>query len=250
LEQERSIARQIQAGLLPGPIRHHGWNVVSTLRLANDVGADYCDVLSSSDGCWLGIGKVAGHGLHAGLMALMLHSMVSVLLHERSAAEPAEVLVALNERMYQTVRGRLDRREFATLTLLRCERDGRIVLSGAHQDPIIWRAREKRTEVVPVHGAWIAAVADIRRMTESTTLRLEPGDGIVLYTDGVVDALDGAGEPFGIERLALEVENALNDGHTDPAEVSERLFEKVSAWGVQQSDDRTIVVARFEPESS
>ncbi len=207
----------------------------------SEVGGDYYDVLPVADGCWVGIGDVAGHGLDAGLVMLMIQSVVAGLVARDPAASPREVLCTLNQVLFDNIHDRLRRDDHATLTLLRYNRSGSITFAGAHEEIVVYRAATGRCEVFDTPGTWVGGRRDIGPGTVETVLSLAPGDVIVLHTDGATEIRNAAGEPFGLDRIKAEVEKAA---HEEVSEVVDRLVAAVRAWGAAD-DDVTFLVGRY-----
>jgi serine phosphatase RsbU (regulator of sigma subunit) len=210
------------------------------MRPASDVGGDYYDVVPSDDGCWIGIGDVAGHGLPTGLVMLMLQSVVSALVRRQPGAAPSQVLPVVNSVLYENVRLRMEQDEYVTLTLLRYRRDGGVTWAGAHEDILICRA-DGRIEWIPTAGTWVAAVPDIRAVTVDRSFRLHQGDLMVLYSDGITEARSPQGELFGVERLAEMVHRCRQQ---QVEEIRDAVLSAVLAWAHEPDDDVTIFVAR------
>ena len=92
LEKEMEIAARIQTSILPRDVSVAGLEIAAAMQPATEVGGDYYDVVPVDDGCWLGIGDVAGHGLGTGLVMLMMQSGIGALarkLPDALAARPA-----------------------------------------------------------------------------------------------------------------------------------------------------------------
>src|SRR5205814_931340 len=104
---------------------------------AAEVGGDYYDVLPTDDGCWIGIGDVAGHGLNAGLVMMMVQSVVTALVQSNPKADPTDHVVRLNEVLFENIRHRLGRDEHVTLSLLRYSEDGSLRWAGAHENLLV-----------------------------------------------------------------------------------------------------------------
>ncbi|WP_437774558.1 SpoIIE family protein phosphatase [Sorangium sp. So ce1097] len=250
LEQERGreeslVAARIQTTLVPeGPeqLEIEGLEISAAMTPATEVGGDYYDVIPTPGGGWLGIGDVAGHGLAAGLVMLMIQSMVSALTSRDPGASPSELIAALNKAIYKNVRGRLKRDEHATLLLLRYERSGRVTFAGAHDDILVCSARTRRCVSIPSTGGWIGVLPAIDAMTRDSELLLEDGDVLVLYSDGVTEARNVHEEQFGLERLCAAIEAA----QSAPVEViRDRILREVEGWCSSADDDITVVVARY-----
>jgi DNA-binding LacI/PurR family transcriptional regulator/serine phosphatase RsbU (regulator of sigma subunit) len=243
LEHEIELAARIQTSILPKDRRISRLAVAASMVPATEVGGDYFDILPFENGCWLGIGDVAGHGLHAGLVMMMIQSVVSAITHDRPDASPAQVWKALNAVLCDNVRTRLERDEHATLTLIRYEDRGRLVYAGAHEDLIIYRARQRRCETLKTHGVWAGVARDVADGTnKDQECSLEPGDILVLHTDGITEAANSARELFGIDRLCRAIEAAADRG---VEELRDHILRVVRAFMSVQTDDLTLVVLRY-----
>jgi DNA-binding LacI/PurR family transcriptional regulator/serine phosphatase RsbU (regulator of sigma subunit) len=242
LEQELAIATRIQTSILPRDLRVRGLEIAATMLPATEVGGDYYDVLPTAGGCWIGIGDVAGHGLRPGLVMMMLQSVVAALVRSTPSAAPSEVLRVVNDVLYDNVRERLRQDEHATLSLIRYREDGELRFAGAHEDMLVLRADTGQVEVVQTLGTWVGATRDIASATQDSSLRLCDGDVLLLYTDGVIEARNRAGEYFGIERLTAELGRS---GGGSALQIRDRLCSAVTEFMAQQHDDIALLVARY-----
>jgi len=245
LERELEIAQRMQTSILPPKLEVAGLSLAAAMRPASEVGGDYYDVLTVEDGGWIGIGDVAGHGLSAGIVMLMVQSLVAALVRERPGARPSEHVVRVNEVLHDNIRHRLGNDEHVTFTLLRYRRDGRLTFAGAHEEIVICRAATGRCELIPTPGTWLGAVPSIADFTPDSEARLEKDDVMLLYTDGVIEAMDAGDKPFGIERLCAIVEE--NRSLAVEA-IRDRVMDAVAAWTPRQVDDVTLLVIRYHGE--
>ncbi|HEX3902279.1 MAG TPA: substrate-binding domain-containing protein [Polyangia bacterium] len=243
LEKEMEIATRIQTSILPRDVTVAGLEIAASMRTATEVGGDYYDVIPVEGGCWIGIGDVAGHGLGTGLVMLMMQSGIGVLARKIPDASPREILLALNAMLVDNVRTRLGQREHATLTLLRYRLDGSLAFAGAHEEILIRRAATGRCERLATPGPWVGAKRDIEAGTVESTAQLLPGDLLVLYTDGLIEAMGRDGrERFGTDRLAELVEK---HGASPPLMVRDALLGALDAFAEKLDDDVTLLVARY-----
>ncbi len=244
LEKEMEIAARIQTSILPQDVSVGGLEIAAAMHAATEVGGDYYDVVPVDDGCWLGIGDVAGHGLGTGLVMMMMQSGISALARKMPDAAPRDLLLALNTMLVENVRERLGQREHATLTLIRYRRDGSLTFAGAHEEMLVRRAATGRCERIETPGAWVGAKRDITAGTVDSTARLQPGDLLVLYTDGLTEAVaaDGSGARFGIDRLIALIEE---HGASPPAAVRDAILAAVAAFSTRRDDDITLLCARY-----
>jgi urease gamma subunit len=243
LERELEIGARIQTCILPKRILVPGLDVASQMRPATEVGGDYYDIVPASDGCWIGIGDVAGHGLTSGLVMLMAQSAIYALVNSVGTLSPREILCDANRLLYENIRHRLGQDQFVTLSLLRYFRDGRVSFAGAHEDMIVYRADSGKCEVIETEGAWLGVKADIAEQTRDRTLQLRDRDVIVLYTDGITEAMDKGGKQLGLPRLVEIVER---NGELPVGELLDSIIREVDAWMDIQSDDVTALVVRYQ----
>jgi DNA-binding LacI/PurR family transcriptional regulator/serine phosphatase RsbU (regulator of sigma subunit) len=241
IEGELAIATRIQTSVLPRNFAASGLEIAAVMAPATEVGGDYYDVIPMPDGCWLGIGDVAGHGLGTGLVMLMLQSVISGLVHTLPKAAPRDVVCAANTVLFENIRDRMKQDEHVTMTLLRYEASGRLTFAGAHEDILIHRTSEGRSEWVATPGTWMGATRDIQAATRDNTCELKPGDLLVLYSDGVTKARNRQGEFFGAARLAACVARIARE----PLDkIRDAILTEVQAWTPKQEDDVTVLIAR------
>jgi serine phosphatase RsbU (regulator of sigma subunit) len=242
MRQELEIAARIQTAILPKHPSVPGLELATVMVPATEVGGDYFDVLPCPDGCWIGIGDVAGHGLSAGLVMLMIQSIVAATVYERPELGPGQAWKALNGVLSTNIRERMGEEEHATLSLLRYDRSGRFKVAGAHEDLIVYRRATGRCWRMATPGVWVGIGTEIPpEATEERELQLEAGDVLVLYTDGIIEAADAAGEHYGPERLERIIEA---NGHLAAARLCDAVLEDVRRFTHVQHDDLTILVAR------
>jgi sigma-B regulation protein RsbU (phosphoserine phosphatase) len=238
--QENEIASRVQASILPGEVDVEGLAIAAQMLPAEIVGGDYYDIIPVEDGCWLAIGDVAGHGLAAGVIMLMIQSAVQSLVRLSPQASPRDLVCALNGALYENIRKRMKRDEHVTFCLARYTPDGGLVFAGAHENILI--CRENGTcDNIPPKGTWLGAMEDVREATPETTIQVGPGDLMLLFSDGVIEADDGRGRRFGLERLrALLVANRQKS----PQEVRNAIMAALLRWSERPDDDVTLLIIR------
>lgn len=246
LEGELRIAERIQTAILPSVVQVPWLSVAAKMVPAIEVGGDYYDFHATDAACWVGIGDVTGHGLRAGLVMLMIQSMVSSLLEQCPSADPASVVNRLNAALYRNVRERLALDDHATFSLFHVEASGRVTWAGAHEDVIVQRANGS-CEVYTPAGTWIAARADISSVTRNQELTLRPGDRIILYTDGLIEAMDANKLLFGLERVISLIES---HARADESSLVNSLVQAAQRFSVVQQDDITVVILRYAPRGA
>jgi DNA-binding LacI/PurR family transcriptional regulator/serine phosphatase RsbU (regulator of sigma subunit) len=243
MAQELEIAARIQTGILPTEVRVPGLEIAARMLPATEVGGDYFDILPCPGGAWLGIGDVAGHGLTTGLVMLMIQSMVAATTLALPDAAPADAWRAVNAVLCDNVRGRLGRDEHATLTLLRYRESGELAFAGAHEELVLYRAAHRTCEVIETPGLWAGITKQVPRdAVPGSSLRLEPGDVLLLYSDGLTEARSKDAGPFGVERVC---ESLRELAELPVQDILEDILARVDAWTSRRRDDLTLVVLRY-----
>jgi serine phosphatase RsbU (regulator of sigma subunit) len=180
------------------------------------------------------------------MVMLMLQSSIAALTSHSSRARPSELLVRLNTLMFENIRHRLDLDDHVTLSLIHYTSDGRLSVAGAHEVMLVHRARTGRCERFSPQGTWIGAMPDIGPHTTDSVLELEKGDLLVLYTDGITEAMDARHQQYGLDRLCTAVEHIAEQ---PVGEVCNYLVDSVSSFMDEQKDDLSIVVLRYQGTS-
>lgn len=244
IRQELETARRIQQSILPEEVpRIAGLDLAARYLPATEVAGDFYDFLPAEGRrAGLLIADVSGHGVPAALVASMLK--VAAAAEIPHAASPGRVLSEIN----QIFHGKL-RNQFITAFCVFCDLEaGRITWSGAgHPPALLWRYSEGKVEELAQGGPVMGRLRRAAYTEES--LPLEPGDRLLLFTDGIPEALSPAGEPFGDERLqALLAAHAAQSAER----IAEALLARLAGWTGRSTafeDDLTFVVAGITAES-
>ncbi|NEO84475.1 MAG: transporter substrate-binding domain-containing protein [Spirulina sp. SIO3F2] len=204
---ELDVARRMQQMILP---KHAELAAIASLDLsvhmtvAEEVGGDYYDVLIEDGVVTIGIGDVVGHGLESGLVMLMTQTAVRTLKELREA-DPVRFLNTINAILYKNLqRMGIDR----TMTLaIVTYAAGHLSITGQHETMLLVRANGQLVQIDTLDlGMIVGLVDDIAEFVGQVMVELQPGDGIVLYTDGIVEAKNQQGEFYGLERLCTVVQ--------------------------------------------
>lgn len=236
------LASELQTKLNPRAPVVKGLEIAACMLPAAEAGGDYYDVIPTSTGAWLGIGDVTGHGLNAGIIMMMMHSMITGLVHHNPQISPADLVVALNRALHQGIHHRLQRDDQATLMLLKYGVSGMVTFAGEHEPPIVYRAATDRCEMIEPAGFWVGSVPDIAPFTRDATFRLQDGDVMVLYTDGITEPRNAHNEQFGPERLGEHLQRWARSPVED---IRERLMAAAREWTNDWTDDVTLMVVRY-----
>ena len=236
LRREIEIASSIQQGLLPSRAPDvKGLAVAGLCVPATNVGGDYYDFMVHPSGeTYVLVADVSGHSISSALMMAMARS--ALRREMASGASPAAILAAINSTMFADLAAA---GHFITIFCARYQPLTQRLdyANGGHNPPALRRAADGATSELEADGAAIGIFEDYA--FEQRSLRLEEGDLVVLFTDGVVEALSPAGEPFGDPRLF----ELVSQSAASPNELNERAYAAVRehARGAAQQDDVTLV---------
>jgi serine phosphatase RsbU (regulator of sigma subunit) len=197
LKGELEVAREIQLAMLPsGTYRAADIEICGVTRPANTVGGDFYDVLPTKDGrVIVTLGDVAGKGSPAALLMALLLAVLRTLVDE--ALEPTELMERLNTQICR----HSPASRFITLFFAIYEpSSGRLTYVNAGQTPPLVRRRDGTYELLAATG--VALGMFDQSTYESVDLLLDPGDTLVMYSDGITEAEDPNGDPF--EESGLE----------------------------------------------
>ncbi|MES1177349.1 MAG: SpoIIE family protein phosphatase [Myxococcales bacterium] len=244
MARELEIAAQIQRALLPPNPQHPDFQFAGRMLPADEVGGDFYDVLSEPNGnaLWISIGDVSGHGVGAGLVMLMAQAAIASHFLNDPSEEPARVLREVNALLCENITHRLRDNKYVTAQLLTYAGAGKFVCVGAHEWPLIHRAKTGRCETIEAPGPWLGIVADLSEIPV-TVITLEPGDVLCLYSDGITEARNDAGELFDMARMAAVIERAMADGKALD-DVTKAVFDAVDAFSGRREDDWTLLLAQ------
>ncbi|HEX2641761.1 MAG TPA: SpoIIE family protein phosphatase [Thermoanaerobaculia bacterium] len=248
LDKELALARDLQMSLVPDVLPGGPVELATLFEPSAAIGGDYFDVLLQADGQLVVlIADVSGHGLTAGLRMAMLKASLGVLVEE--TREPVEIL----RRLDGVVRSNgQNRRSFVTATLALIDpMTGRLHLTNAGHPPT-YRIHDRipspasgplrQVDEILLPGSPLGGLG--YRYGEAT-VTLEPGDFVIWLSDGLIEATNAAGEPFGYERIVQTFQGIPPQANA--AEVRDSLLTAVEQYveGTPFGDDRTMVVLRW-----
>jgi sigma-B regulation protein RsbU (phosphoserine phosphatase) len=234
IEQELSMARDIQQGLLLEAVpRLPGWEITAISLPARDLGGDLYDFLPFGNNIHgLMIADVSGKGLPA---ALRMAVARTVFRHEaRLGNAPGFTLAAVNRSVIGEIPQGMITMLYATLDTA-C---GRLrVANAGHNYPVLINGQVGEVEI-----SGLPLGVDLDSDYEEIGAEIAPGDTVLLYTDGVVEAVNHAEEIYGYERLERLLRSS---DRLRPRSLTAALLQELRAWsGTGQSDDVTVVVIR------
>lgn len=243
---ELNVAQRLQQMVLPKEEEFddiEGLDIAGFMEPADEVGGDYYDVLHADGVVTIGIGDVTGHGLESGILMLMTQTAVRTL-QEIKERDPVRFLDTLNRTIFQNVQ-RMDSEKNLTLAILNYDA-GKVSISGQHEETIVVRegGQIERIDTMDL-GLPIGMADDIGDFIDHVIVELQPGDGVVLYTDGIPEAFNLEKKQYGMERLCEVI--STNWQYT-AQEIQEVIIADVREFIGKQKvfDDITLVVLKQE----
>ena len=240
LERELELAAEIQRSLLPQP-RESGthFEVAAACIPCRTIGGDFFDYFDFPNGDFgIALGDVAGKGPSAALLTAMIQGVFASQV--ASTASPAALLATVNESLIR----RSVQSRFATLLYGTLSQDGQLTYTNAGHNPpmLVGRDGVRRLET----GGLILGFFP-RATYEQETLNLQAGDLLIVFSDGVTEALSADGEEFGEERLLASV---VSNRERPAADVLEGILSEIRSFTTHaaQHDDVTALVLRYRPD--
>jgi serine phosphatase RsbU (regulator of sigma subunit) len=238
LQRDLKLAQQVQLSFLPHQLPQlPGYEFFAHYESAQEVGGDYYDFIPLP-GRKLAVmlGDVAGKGVAAALMMAKISSDARFCM--LTETDPAQAVVRLNELLHQA--GLVDRFVTLSAALLDPSKHQVTLINAGHLPPLVYRAATGKVEEASSRDAAgfpLGVIEDYQY--EASTFRVDPGDCVVVFTDGITESKNKQDKDFHIEGVYA----LLREGPYLPQAVGDRLIKAVKqhAAGCKQHDDITVV---------
>ena len=246
LTHELNIAARLQSELLPKKIPQTvGLEMYGFLTPATEVGGDYYDFIpheGTDRSVTIAIGDVSGKGVGAGLVMAMARSALrSIVQHTGVPRTTLPIMQSLNVMLCRDI----PRQMFLTLNLLLWDADARALryTPAGHEHLIIYRRATGQVEKIKAGGVACGVLESASAMLKEHTLQLAPGDQVLLYTDGVTEAMDLDRKQFGLDQT---VELVRRHGAGSPEALCTAIHQAIIAFrgAAKPHDDITLVALR------
>jgi len=244
LAEEMKLGREIQMALLPRELPIiRGLSVQGLMQPAKEIGGDYYDFITfpNKDRLAIVIGDVSGKGVAAGLLMAMAKTAIHTLSQDEIS--PKQILLRTNTILNQHIGGK----KFMTMLYLRYDSTNKTLTysSAGHEHILIYRANQNKVESIISGGFMLGMIPDISSFLEDKNITLNPGDKIILYTDGVTEARNPNEDLFGLENL---IESIQKHGSKPVDELLSSIKDEVYAYisTREQYDDITLVVMEVD----
>ncbi len=244
MERELEVAREIQSSFLPETHPEApGWSVGSLWQAARQVGGDFYDFFpvrgSAGDGRWLVVvADVADKGVPAALYMALSRTLIRTVGHSRD--DPASILERVNDILLADSRSDLF---VSVVCALWDPQESRVTLANAGHNPPLCVRADGTVEALKSSNMVLGVVPGVS--VDNHTIHLEPGEALILYTDGITDAINEEEEEFGQDRLEAV---AYAGRYSSASEIVDEIQDAVAGFVGQapQFDDLTLVVIKRE----
>ena len=235
IRAELEVAKRMQLSILPAGFPDSAnFRVAARYVPMTSVAGDFYDFIVADDTqAGLLIADVSGHGVPAALIASMVK--VAATSQRAQATQPARLLAGMNAVLCGNTQD-----QFVTAAYVHLDSQSQELRYSAAGHPPMLLLRDGRVTEVAENGL-ILAVFD--HATYSTTARrLQPGDRLLLYTDGILEASNASGEFFGPEAVGTLLRQTAGIA---PSDAADRIISAVQEWAVSQDDDLTVLVCDY-----
>jgi serine phosphatase RsbU (regulator of sigma subunit) len=248
MEEELAIARDLQMSMLPAACPEiEGFLIAAHCTPAREVGGDFYDFIEMEGGrLGLVLGDVTGKSVSGALVTAASRSILRIL-SEQEGLGVDQIMVRANRRTKKDIKSGM----FVALLLGVIEPERRtLILSNAGQtQPVIFRSRTGEASLLETEGDTFPLGIIEESDYQETRIDLEPGDKVVFYTDGIVEAMNSEQEIFGFDRL---IEIVKESGSLSADQLLGEVLSKVKDFvgGAPQHDDITLITLSVKSEPS
>ena len=237
--RDLQIARRVQEALVPqGTFRGPRVEVRSAYIPSEALSGDFYDYFLLDDSMYLFVADVSGHGLPAAILVSLLKSYIHTESDPQTSL--ADFMSRLNDFLFTVSLPT----QFATAQLFRVNESGALEYSNAAHPPfLLYQHARGKTVAIEDPSNLLGAMPHMA--FEDRTLTMSPGDTLFVYTDGLTDRRNEAGEFYSIDRIASLLENSRD---ADLGAIYDSIYEDVNAFAATEDlrDDIAFVVTRFQ----
>jgi serine phosphatase RsbU (regulator of sigma subunit)/predicted ester cyclase len=246
VEQELKVAQTIQHASLPGEVPElEGWEITPFYQPAREVGGDFYDFFELEEGrVGIVVGDATGKGVPAALVVTATCSMLRAVAQALGSSSPGEVLARVNE----TLLARIPPSTFVTcFYAILYPENGRLLYANAGHNLPCCRHDEHAVVELNARGMPLGLMPQMNYEEKETVL--VPGEGVLFYTDGLVEAHNPRGGMFGTPRLRSLLSERPEGGTDLSATLMEEL-ERFTGEEWEQEDDITLLTLERSPTRS
>jgi len=235
IQSELEVATRIQLSILPASFPDSAnFRVAARYVPMTSVAGDFYDfIVADERQAGLLIADVSGHGVPAALIASMVK--LAATSQRDHAADPSSLLAGMNAALFGNTQN-----QFVTAAYVHLDVESRELRYSAAGHPPMLLLRNGNVQVVTENGLMLAAF-DFATYS-NVAHKLEQGDRLLLYTDGIIEAANREGEFFGQDALCLLLQQTAQ---LAPSDAADRVIASVQQWAASQDDDLTVLVCDY-----
>lgn len=240
LEQELDIAREIQRSLFPKSLPSEGWFRAAGSSVPSiDIGGDYFDIRKLADSCWATVvADVSGKGVSSALLAALLQGAFFL------ASDAPELIEKMMASINSFLLDRTQGEKYATMFYCAIGKSGMMTWSNAGHCAPLLLSRTGEMRKLHTTGMPLGLLKDAHTTVEQS--KLQPGDKIIAYSDGLSDAEDADGQPFSARLHKIVSERPQASARCLHDELSHEVQRFTE--GSRPNDDLTLLVIEYAPE--
>lgn|GEM_PF-712323 len=241
--EDLEIAKVVQENLFPQKnLNHGGIEIFGRSVAMTRLGGDYYDFFPIDDErVGVLMGDVAGHGVPAAL--LMAMAKASVLLGKEKKTDPALMLAALHKVIHSTKSTKIKRMMTCQYFCINSNSGEYTASNAGHCFPAVIRKGGQEVELITLIGTPLGITRNPKY--ENTCLKLEPGDIVLLYTDGIIESQNREGKEMGFDNFTRMLGETFD---TNLETYYERIFKAYTNWSPEADDDITMVLIGFKKQ--
>ncbi len=249
LGHELEVAAHIQSVVLPQERDYQAFRdlqIACQMIPATEVGGDFYDTIHFGPDGFISIGDVTDHGLHSGLVMMMVHTALRAL-SQIERVDIQRIYRVINKLIYDFRLKTLDNR-IMSLIILKYMGDGEFVMTGQHESLLIFRADGTVTTVDSLeYGMYAGLDASVAEYLKLFTFRLATDDVLVLYTDGISEAVDTQERAFGTQGI-IEAASAARGDTAEAIQAAIMAACQKHIGEARHYDDLSLVVVKKVPD--
>lgn len=241
--EDLEIAKVVQENLFPQEnLRQNGIEIFGRSVAMTRLGGDYYDFFPINDEM-VGVlmGDVAGHGIPAAL--LMAMAKASVLLTGEEKCDPALMLSSLHRVIHRVKSSKIKRMMTCQYFCINSKTGDYSVSNAGHCFPAVIRGNGQEVELVKLIGTPLGITK--KPKYDNTTLKLESGDVVLLYTDGIIESQNSEGKDMGFDNFSRILAESFDE---NLEKYYDRVFKAYKDWSADADDDITMVLIRYHQE--
>ncbi|PCI24084.1 hypothetical protein COB57_05830 [Candidatus Peregrinibacteria bacterium] len=242
ISSELEIASKIQSDILPkkAPDNIIGLEITAASRACSEVGGDCFDFLNAKDDTYIYIGDVTGHGLPAGIIMILVNTMLKALASE--GVPPKDMIAKTNTLLKNNVSSS----HFMSFVMLRWQnmKQRMSYIGAGHEYILHYSQKTKTVQKIKSGGIALKMIPNISRILKEIEIPYQEGDSILLYTDGITEGRNPNGEMYGIERLLKAFEQHASRSAEKTFELVTKDFATFLEKNHVQEDDITMIVIK------